>query len=315
MGYSEGPNLYSYVRANLMVLVDPYGLWDVGYNDGEGNYVHIESHSDPVFNYDCPSYNYSASEYCGNMYFNSFSANEGPEKRYKFMLMQHKMLSEANNNLNWFGKGLDCAGVALNYADDTLTYISDVMLIASAAWFLLDPEPFSKVGGGAVLGTGSLCAKGVKYTVISTVRAGVVALRGSRLAYVGYRAAITTQTTCRVYKWGNDRLQKNMNDDGGGNFEKFTSDNEFTIQESRKNHIFRNSKGHLPDTSTNRQLLNEVANDKTTTLRMDKHGNVWSARLNSDGTWVQTRGGDIINGGINKTPNNFNSLTGLSQLK
>ena len=77
-------------------------------------------------------------------------------------------------------------------------------------------KPFSKVGGGAVLGTGSLCAKGVKYTVISTVRAGVVALRGSRLAYVGYRAAITTQTTCRVYKWGNDRLQKNMNDEGGG---------------------------------------------------------------------------------------------------
>ena len=82
--------------------------------------------------------------------------------------------------------------------------------------FFSDKEPFSKVGGGAVLGTGSLCAKGVKYTVISTVRAGVVALRGSRLAYVGYRAAITTQTTCRVYKWGNDRLQKNMNDDGGG---------------------------------------------------------------------------------------------------
>ena len=106
--------------------------------------------------------------------------------------------------------------MALNWADDTLTCISNVMLIASAAWFLLDPEPFSKVGGGAVLGTGSLCAKGLRYTIIGAARAGVVALRGSRLAYVGYRAAITTQTTCRVYKWGNDRLQKNMNDEGGG---------------------------------------------------------------------------------------------------
>ena len=27
MGYSEGPNLYSYVNANPLVWVDPYGLF------------------------------------------------------------------------------------------------------------------------------------------------------------------------------------------------------------------------------------------------------------------------------------------------
>ena len=92
---------------------------------------------------------------------------------------------------------------------------------------------------------------------------------------------------------------------------------ESTIPEGRVSHIFRNADGHLPDTPENRRLLIDVADDADTTLGTDKFGNVWSARTNADGTqvWVQTRNGEIINGGLNQTPRQFNSETGLSRLQ
>ena len=79
-------------------------------------------------------------------------------------------------------------------------------------------------------------------------------------------------------------------------------------------HIFRDAKGHLPDTPENRALLADVANDPATTLGTDRFGNTWSARLLPDGTqvWVQTMGNRIVNGGLNRTPRTFNSQTGLS---
>lgn len=47
---------------------------------------------------------------------------------------------------------------------------------------------------------------------------------------------------------------------------------------------------------------------------MYKFGNTWSAKLLDTGeqVWTQTRNGQIINGGINKVPKQFNSETGLS---
>ncbi len=86
------------------------------------------------------------------------------------------------------------------------------------------------------------------------------------------------------------------------------------IPENRLSHIFRDEVGHLADTPQNRQLLQNVADDPSTTLGSDKWGNTWSARLNKNGsqTWVQTRDGQIINGGQNVTPRTFNSETGLS---
>jgi hypothetical protein len=88
----------------------------------------------------------------------------------------------------------------------------------------------------------------------------------------------------------------------------------FPDNEAQVRHIFRDAPGHLPDTSANRQLLPSVANDATATLGTDKFGNVWSARINPDGTqtWVQSRNGVIINGGVNQTPRAFNPQTGLS---
>jgi len=86
------------------------------------------------------------------------------------------------------------------------------------------------------------------------------------------------------------------------------------ISESRAKHIFRGSRGHLPDTQENRRLLQELAADKSARLGTDKYGNVWSAKLNPDGTqtWVQVRHGEIINGGLNQAPHPFNPETGLS---
>ena len=86
------------------------------------------------------------------------------------------------------------------------------------------------------------------------------------------------------------------------------------IPENRIGHVFRDAPGHLRDTVANRPLLQEVADDAATTLGTDKYGNIWSTKLLPDGTqvWTQVRNGEIINGGLNLVPRNFNPLTGLS---
>lgn len=98
---------------------------------------------------------------------------------------------------------------------------------------------------------------------------------------------------------------------GNGRSSEFTKN---IIDPKRVNHIFRNKKGHISDTPKNRKLLEKVANDPETTLGKDKFGNVWSAKIRSDGSqvWTQSRDGKIINGGINEIPQSFNSETGLS---
>ena len=86
------------------------------------------------------------------------------------------------------------------------------------------------------------------------------------------------------------------------------------IPDGRVGHIFRDAKGHLPDTPQNRALLADVADDPAATLGMDRFGNTWSARLLPDGTQicVQTVGNRIVNGGLNRTPRTFSPQTGLS---
>ncbi len=90
-----------------------------------------------------------------------------------------------------------------------------------------------------------------------------------------------------------------------------------TLPDKRVGHIFRDAPGHLTDTPANRQLLRDVGGDPSSRLGADKFGNTWSARTNPDGTqtWVQTRNGEIINGGVNQTPRTFNPKTGLSASK
>ena len=88
------------------------------------------------------------------------------------------------------------------------------------------------------------------------------------------------------------------------------------ISEKRVGHIFRDKAGHLPNTPENHQLLKSIAEDPSTTLGKDKFGNTWSAKINPDGSqvWVQTRDGEIINGGLNLKPKTYHPETGLSSL-
>jgi hypothetical protein len=49
-------------------------------------------------------------------------------------------------------------------------------------------------------------------------------------------------------------------------------------------------------------------------LGVDKYGNQWFSNLQKNGNqvWVQVRNNKIINGGVNNTPKDFSSQTGLS---
>lgn len=79
-------------------------------------------------------------------------------------------------------------------------------------------------------------------------------------------------------------------------------------------HIFRNEKGHLPDTPENRKLLSDVASDIKNRLDVDSRGNEWYAKNLPDGkqVWALVRNNVIRNGGINDTIRSFNKQTGLS---
>ncbi len=89
---------------------------------------------------------------------------------------------------------------------------------------------------------------------------------------------------------------------------------DFVLTDNRATKIFGTRDGHIGDTPENRALLTSVANNPSTTLGPDKYGTVWSAQLQSDGSqvWVQTRNGQIWNGGVNKTPLPYNPETGLA---
>ncbi|MCY1041511.1 hypothetical protein OV208_09310 [Corallococcus sp. bb12-1] len=86
------------------------------------------------------------------------------------------------------------------------------------------------------------------------------------------------------------------------------------IPTGRTKHIFRDAPGHLQDTPTHRRWLQELAEDESARLGADRFGNSWFARLNPDGTqlWVQVRGREIINGGLNQVARDYNSQMGLS---
>ncbi len=87
-----------------------------------------------------------------------------------------------------------------------------------------------------------------------------------------------------------------------------------TISSKRSSHIFKNKSGHLPDTSANRKILTDLANDPKAILGPDKYGKMWSSRILPDGkqVWTTSRNGEIISGGVNSIPKQYNPQTGLS---
>ena len=75
-----------------------------------------------------------------------------------------------------------------------------------------------------------------------------------------------------------------------------------TIPSDKAPHIFRDSRGHLPDTWENRRLLVDVANDPNTTVGPSPFGGEYSLTTRGDGTqvWTHTRNGRLENAGVNE---------------
>ena len=80
-------------------------------------------------------------------------------------------------------------------------------------------------------------------------------------------------------------------------------------------HIFADRKGHLPDTPENRELLLDLAGDRSKFIGKDRFGNSWHAEMMADGTqnWVRHKDGVINNGGRNETPMEWDKDTGLNK--
>lgn len=83
---------------------------------------------------------------------------------------------------------------------------------------------------------------------------------------------------------------------------------------SQIKHIFRNAKGHLPDTVENRQRILDLVNDKTKFMGVDKNGNEWYVEKLENGSqlWAEVRNGIVQEGGLNNTPRKWNDNTGLN---
>ena len=75
--------------------------------------------------------------------------------------------------------------------------------------------------------------------------------------------------------------------------------------------------GHIPDTPENRALLEDVANDLENFRGTDKYGNEWYTKIQSNGSqvWVESRNGNIFEGGVNEKPRSWNPKTGLKKEK
>lgn len=86
------------------------------------------------------------------------------------------------------------------------------------------------------------------------------------------------------------------------------------IPDDRVRHVFRDAPGHLVDTPENRQLLIETASDGQNLIGIDQFGTSWYVRMLDDHrqVWVQVRGDEIRNGGVNQPPRTWSPLTGFS---
>lgn len=88
------------------------------------------------------------------------------------------------------------------------------------------------------------------------------------------------------------------------------------ILETKVRHIFRKEENHFElDTPQNREIIENVANDEKNYLGPNRFGNKWYGKIIKNGKqiWVEVRDNKIINAGINKTPQEYNPISGLSQ--
>ena len=86
-----------------------------------------------------------------------------------------------------------------------------------------------------------------------------------------------------------------------------------TIDETRRDHIFREAEGHFrEDNDVNRRILIDVASRRANFLGTDRAGNAWHAETLTDGItqiWVRVRHDKVVNGGMNlQRPRSFTGL-------
>lgn len=110
-----------------------------------------------------------------------------------------------------------------------------------------------------------------------------------------------------IKRYGYVPAEKGMGRAGGERKNRLPSNR------SQLMHMFRNDRGHLPDTPANRELIESVANNPKNYVGTDSRGYAWYAQTRSDGTqvWAEVRNETIINGGVNDKPKNFDEITGL----
>ena len=94
-----------------------------------------------------------------------------------------------------------------------------------------------------------------------------------------------------------------------------TNPRKLTIPANVASHMFGSRAGHIIDTPENRQLLIDTASDSKNLYGVDTHGNEGYAKELADGRqiWVNVRGNNITNGGINDTPRQWDPQTGFSR--
>ena len=155
---------------------------------------------------------------------------------------------------------------------------------------------------------------------------GVGAAAGATIVIGGAAVLVTTSAiaitwnaltqghlTLAVSNEGSSSGKGNTSDEGKGNSD--SKKNKIPDNDSTTGHIFRDAEGHIPDTPENRALLEDVANDPANFRGTDKYGNEWYTKIQSDGSqvWVESRNGNIFEGGVNNTPKPWNPETGLKK--
>ena len=149
MGYSEGPNLYSYVNANPLVWIDPYGLFadSNGIEWRDGHCYTVDNHQEETFQF----------------HYDDLKIREpvltcvlpislvilGPEKRYRMVCTFPSAEVSAGNiasgrQLNTFGRALNYAGASLGSVHDSLNCVCTILAMAGLYLTIIGPEPVSK---------------------------------------------------------------------------------------------------------------------------------------------------------------------------
>ncbi len=92
-----------------------------------------------------------------------------------------------------------------------------------------------------------------------------------------------------------------------------TTSNQRTISGNRAKKIFGTRGGHVPDTLSNRAMIERVANAENARLGKDQFESDGYAQTEADGRqiWVQVRDGRLWNAGVNTSPRTFDPKTGL----